>query len=65
MTGAVAMLESGEADEAEARWQIKSLRAGVEMMTSITSDFLDIHALHAGKLKLHEAWTNIGELLEG
>jgi hypothetical protein len=65
MTGAVSVLESGDADPDEARWQIQALRHGVDVMCGITSDFLDIHAISAGKLKLQEAWTNLRELLEG
>jgi hypothetical protein len=49
----------------ELRWQIASLRRGVDVMCGITNDFLDIHALAAGQLALHEAWTGLRELLEG
>jgi signal transduction histidine kinase len=63
MMGAVSMLESGDAPPDEARWQVQALRHGVDVMHELTSDFLDIHALSAGKLKLAEGWTDIRALL--
>lgn len=63
MVGALTVLESGEASVAEALREIASLRYGVDVMCAITNDFLDIHALGAGKLELHAAWTNLRELL--
>jgi signal transduction histidine kinase len=65
IVGAVSVLESGDVDADEAHYQVQSLRHGVDVMTAITNDFLDIHALSVGKLKLREAWTNLRELLQG
>jgi hypothetical protein len=64
MVGALTVLESGGGMRpAEVARELRSLRHGVDVMVGITSDFLDIHAMGAGKLKLNAAWTNVRQLL--
>jgi signal transduction histidine kinase len=63
----VTMLEAGDAagDEVELRGHVQSLRHSMNVMVGITSDFLDLHAMSTGRLKLEEGWTNLRELLIG
>ena len=63
MTGALTVMESGEVGAAEERQLVSALRHGVDVMCAITNDFLDIHALSVGRLKLSLAWTLVRELL--
>ncbi len=64
MVGALTVLEeSGEVGVSEVGRELRSLRNNVDVMIGITNDFLDIHAMVAGKLRLHAAWTDVRELL--
>ena len=58
------MLESGAMSEADMRREMKWLRHGVNVMSEITNDVLDIRALSSGKLRLRSVLTNLRELLE-
>lgn len=63
MGGALTVMQSGDFPGGEFAREMRSLRRGVDVMCEITRDFLDIHALRSGALRLQEAWTNIRELL--
>jgi hypothetical protein len=65
MGGALAALgDPVDCTLAELRREIGALRHGVDVMREITRAFLDIHALRAGRVRLHEAWTNVREMLD-
>ena len=65
MSGALTAIESGGMSESEVRKEMKWMRHGMNVMSEITDDVLDIRALSSGKLKLRRAWTNLHELLDG
>ena len=65
MTGALTVLESGDACAEEQARLLGALRHGTEVMCDITNDFLDINALRLGLLRLNKTWTHVRELLDG